>query len=894
VHEQKLAEALEAISDGFALFDPQERLVSVNQRFRDMFGSMAHRLVPGTGYEALLRQSVLEGEHGDLPDAEAYIAERLRRFRNPVAPFEFNFAGDRWVLVADHKTGDGSTVCIRTEITELKRREAALRESEMRYRQLVDLSPDGIAVHDAQGGGRFLNQAGRRLLRLPEDADPAALNILQFAEPDTRPLVKMMLRRVIEGDASLPATRFAGRRHDDSACVLEATAVPFHSSSERQVLVLFRDVSDEAAASLRLRESEARARSILDTALDAIVSIDDVGRILEFNPAAERIFGWRRADVIGQDIATVLVPATHRDAHRQGLERMRATGQSTVIGRRIEIEALCHDGRIIPVELAITEVPLGPGRRYTAYIRDISDRRRAEQEIYDKSRILETMMNSVGLGIEVFDADDRLVIANRHAIDWFRFPPHLTRPGTSAHDMVRFLSEQGEYENETPDQSVQHYSRIRGSDSQFFTERRRANGDWLQVRHFAIPGGGYVVLFTDVTDQKLLQSQVLQGQKMDALGQLAGGVAHEFNNILSVIGGYAAMAKPLTDPTGPGQGYLEKVAAGVNRAAALTRELLTFSRSRVVRTRTVDLAAVFRSQQFLLSPLLDETIDLRLDLPADPVWVSIDPDLAGQVLMNLVINARDAMPDGGRLTVTLVTGSAADERPPGLADVACARLSVTDVGTGMDEATRARIFDPFFTTKPPGQGTGLGLSLVYGVVRQAAGAISVDSTPGEGTCFQLWFPLADPPEDAGTTLPPRICDPGIGRQARILLVEDEPDLLELVHTTLCSAGHTVVTAGNGIEALECIDNAAADGLTFNLLLTDLVMPELGGAQLARLARELDPQMQVVFMTGYPSRGQFSTSELPADALVLQKPLDLSALTATISRVLNSSVSGQAR
>lgn len=881
---RQLTASLECVSDGIALFDAEERLVLSNAKFREIFDGTAELMVPGVRFEELLRQSIARGENLDAlgKDPEEYVQSRLLRFRYPAEPFEFRLSDGRWVLVRDQKAPDGSTVCIRTDITELKRREAALRESEQRYRQLVDLSPDGIAVHDTQGRGRFLNSAGRRILGVAADADPAGLSVLAFATPESRPLAEAMMRRVAGGEP-VTQVRIPLRRQDGAPWVAELSAVPFFSGGERLVLCLFRDVSEEAAASLRLRQSEARARSILESALDCIISVDGDGAIQEFNPAAERTFGWPRAEAVGRNMGELIIPAHLRAAHDRGMARLKATGEHRLVGRRLELEAMRRDGTTFPVELAITEVALGPGRRYTAYIRDITAQRQAKAEIEEKTRILEAMMDSVGVGIEVYGADGRLLLANHRLAELLDLPPDLLRPGTRDRDVLKYLAENGEYPGETVEQSLADYDRIRDR-GHFFGERQRPNGQWLQVRHFPMPGGGYVALFTDVTEQKTLQAQLLQSQKMEALGQLAGGLAHDFNNILSVIGGYAGMAREeAAGLAGAGaalSGYLLKIRQGVDRAAALTRELLTFSRQRVGEARVVDLGAVVRGQGFLLEPLLGASIALSLAVPPEPVWVAVDPDLAAQALMNLAINARDAMPEGGPLTVTLdvVTAGLAG-LPPG----PCARLEVEDRGCGMTEAVRARIFDPFFTTKPPGQGTGLGLAMVYGLLKQAGGTAAVDSAPGRGSRFTLWFPLAPAPAEvppgalaAGTRAP------GGDRRATILVAEDEPDLLALVATTLERAGHTVRAAGDGVEALELFGDGGVD-----LLLTDLVMPGLGGARLAHLVTELDPRVRVLFMTGYPARGQEAPVDLPPGATILYKPLDLDGLAAAVAAALSS-------
>ncbi|HYC03057.1 MAG TPA: PAS-domain containing protein [Azospirillaceae bacterium] len=875
--------SLEAVSDGFALFDPDERLVLVNNRFRQIFGASAKRLVPGARYEDLLRAAVAAGENPDAmgQDPEHYIQRRLALFRHPRDPFEFLADTGRWVLVSDHKAPDGSTICVRTDITELKRREAALAESEKRYRQLVDLSPDGIAVHDTAGRGRFLNRAGMRLLGVPEGQTAEDLSLFDMTTMETIAEAGRLLRGVVSGELAGRPLRMQLRTYDKRTIFTELTAVPFESGGETLVLVIFRDTSEQEKAHERLRQSEERARTIIDTALDAIVGIDPDGRIGVFNPAAERAFGWGRSDVLGRSVSETIIPHHHRKGHDGGMARLRNGQSPRLVGQRIEVEALKADGTIFPAELALTEVPLGNTRGYTAFIRDITETKRAQRDLAEKNELLETMLANIGVGVVVYGPDGRILVTNEKLRELSGLPADILKPGTLDRDIVRHMAERGEYPDETIEESLAYFDQMR-HDGAYLGERRRPNGQWLQIRHSPMPGGGYVCLFTDVTEQKSLESQLLQAQKMDALGQLAGGIAHDFNNILSVIGGYAELARRAAEKggeqTAPIAGQLDRIVQGVKRASVLTRELLTFARRKMVEPRDVDLAAVVRNQQFLLSPLLGETIDLAFELPEKPVWVAVDPDLMAQAVVNLAINARDAMPEGGRLTVALRTVEADAPRPREIGDRPAALLSVRDAGTGMSEEVKARIFEPFFTTKPPGQGTGLGLSMVYGTVRQVGGAIEVESAPGEGTVFHIWLPLTDAPAPVAGARPPGVrAGPG---QGTILVAEDEPDLLALVAETLTDAGYDVIAAGDGAEALELFDAGAID-----LLLTDIVMPELGGIRLAQLVQELDPGVPVVFMTGYPSRGGYSQGDLPPGATVLYKPIDLATLQAVVAEAI---------
>lgn len=884
-----IASLLDLLPEGAAIFDAQERFVTANPAFLALFPDTVPFMKQGVRFEELLRAGI--EAKVNLPardrDMEEYIAERMLSFRYPTEmPTEFRLSDGRWIAVQDKRMPDGGTLCLRTDITALKRREAELRDSERRYRQLVDLTPDGIGVHDIQGRGRFLNAAGRNMLGLTADEPVIGLPILDFTTEESRALGDMMIRRAAAGE-SLRGVRMELKTRNGGLIVISLSALPFESAGERLVLCLFRDITSETAANLRLRESEARARSILDTAMDCIIAINDAGEVLEFNPAAERTFGWSRADALGRPLATLIFSPDPETDQSSGMFGMDDTALSGLLGRRVEMEAVRRDGTRFPVELAMTAVPLGPGRRYTVHLRDITERKQAEHEIWEKTRILDSMMDNVGIGIEVYGADGRLLLANRRVGELLGVAPEILVPGLLDRDLVRILAEQGEYPGETVEESLADYERLRyDKGGVYFNERQRPNGTWLQVRHFPMPGGGFVSLFSDITEQRRLEAQLLQAQKMEALGQLAGGIAHDFNNILSVIGGYAALARQGVEKESIFAGYLGKIVQGVERAAALTRELLTFSRQKAGGAVTIDLGAVVRGQEFMLKPLLGATISLSVSVPGEPVWVAIDPDMAAQALVNLAINGRDAMPGGGPLTVELVQFRADDpERPPPPAGFTAddyALLRVSDAGAGIPAELLERIFDPFFTTKPPGEGTGLGLAMVYGTVKQANGVIQVESPTGRGTCFSIWLPLAPAPANYP--------DPAVGRalpadcdRATILVAEDEPDLLTIVSQVLEGAGHVVRTAADGVEALERFEEGGVD-----LLLTDLVMPNLGGVRLAHLVTALAPDVVVLFMTGYPGRHHAAIMDLPPDIPVLYKPIDPDTLLAAVADALASS------
>jgi len=424
---------------------------------------------------------------------------------------------------------------------------------------------------------------------------------------------------------------------------------------------------------------------------------------------------------------------------------------------------------------------------------------------------------------------------------------------------------------------------------------RRKDGSVITVR---LSGRGvrderegtevFEVIAEDVTERKALEDQLRQAQKMEAVGKLAGGVAHDFNNLLTVITGYSQILMDQHAKNAQASHSIEQIFKAADRATSLTRQLLAFSRRQMLQPRLVSLNALVRNLEKMLRPLLGERIQIVIRSSSDLGGVRADPSQLGHILMNLAVNARDAMPRGGTLTVATANadlGDAFARTHPGATPGQYVVLSVSDTGTGMDEHTLTHLFEPFFTTKEPGKGTGLGLSMVYGFVKQSGGYITVDSKLGEGTIFQIYLPRVDSVEEApAIEAIPLLRAVGSGT---ILLVEDEDAVRSLVETILTADGYKILVANSPVQAVDICGSFSG---VIDVLLTDVIMPEMSGPELAEELLMVRPDLKVIYMSGYAGEHLDEEGVNAEGASLLQKPFTAAALEDKIRQTLRSSVS----
>ena len=648
---------------------------------------------------------------------------------------------------------------------------------------------------------------------------------------------------------------------------LYVSALPIKGVDGRpqEVLVLMQDLTDLQI----LKESEERYRVVTQTASDGIVTVDEAGIIQFVNEAMQRIFGYAVSELVGQPLAK-LMPAGFGDP----LARYLKSGDRSGSWDGGQLPARHSSGREILIELSFGEYVKDGRRWFTAVMRDLTDRRRAEA------------------ALERAQEEQRLVVATAPIVLFA-----LDRNGIFTLSEGRGLAALGLKPGEAIGKSA--FEMYAPFPAILENLRRALAGeefrDVVDVGEFAFETSytplrdgtgavtGLIGVANDVTERRRLEEQLRQSQKMEAVGRLAGGVAHDFNNLLTTILGYTTLLLQRHASGDEPDRRLVEIRRAAERAAGLTRQLLAFSRRQVVEPRVVDVNSVVAGVEEMLRRLIGEDVDFVFTPAPSAAPVMADPGQLEQVLMNLVVNARDAMPRGGQLTVEVAH---ADLRQPlTQGDVTllagpCVSLLVRDTGCGMAPETQAHIFEPFFTSKAFGQGTGLGLAIVYGIVQQNGGHIEVQSTPNVGSQFTIYLPLAAGTHAAGT-------DREIGRAGSgtetLLLVEDEAPVRVLAHEMLVQQGYTVLQASNGPEALAV---AGRDHVPIDLLITDVVMPGMSGGELVERLLETNPKLRVLYISGYSDDAIVRHGVKHADSAFLQKPFTYEAFVAKVREVLD--------
>jgi two-component system, cell cycle sensor histidine kinase and response regulator CckA len=541
-----------------------------------------------------------------------------------------------------------------------------------------------------------------------------------------------------------------------------------------------------------------------------------------------------------------------------------------------------RDGTIIDVEISGHTLSFGSRPAELILPRDVTDRKRAEEAIRASEQRFQVFMDNSPAIAFMKDEDGRHLYVNEPFARCFG-RPHAEWIGKRDIDLwpedVAIRLRENDLAVLAGDRMVEFEEVVPTPDGK--------PHHWLVFKFpFCDPSGKKVLagMAIDTTDRKQLEDQLRQAQKMEAVGQLAGGVAHDFNNLLTVISGYSELLQHHLSEDETLRKHAEQIKIAGDRASALTRQLLTFSRQQVLRPVALDLNVIVTNLLDMLPRLIGEHIELHATLDRQPTFVKIDPGQLEQVLLNLAINARDAMPGGGTLTIetsNVTLDEAACQRLGTITPGAYVQLTVCDTGCGMDAATQTRIFEPFFTTKGLGKGTGLGLATVYGIVTQSRGAISVNSAPSRGATLTAYFPKSEAERDSPNERP-MVTEPQPGWET-VLVVEDQQSVRGFVRNLLMLNGYRVLEAEDGAEAMRICRQHPGE---IQLVITDLVMPGMSGRQLAERIAQEQPDVKVLYMSGYTDDSVVHAGVAQAGMAFLQKPFSPTAFTQKVREVLD--------
>ncbi len=875
---------LDAVRDPVVVVDAERRIVFANPAMAAFLGLPADDIV-GKSCRTVLHDAIAPA--GDCPflrcaasrrreSMEAEIPGRDIRVRvcvDPVHDAAGNLAG---------------AVHIVTDVTDAKKRETSAHEDSERLLSLMNNIPGVVYRGLPDWSLSFIGAEVRRLTGYPaRDFLSGAVSWKQVIHPDDLERFRRTFRQAISDRRSVLRVEYRILHGNGEARWVADRRQLFYDGADRFAYVdgLLLDITDRKASDARLHATMAKFQALVDASPLPIMALDLDGRVTLWNRAAERALGWRSDEVFGMEDPAV--PGESREEFRSLRERVIREGGFS----GVEIRRRRKDGT--PLECIVSTAPIrdeaGEIAGIMSIIADITERKRMEEALRDSEERYRRLVDDSPEMIFVA-CEDRIVYVNEtgvrllgaSSVDEVVGKPIAEIVHADFRDAVRDGIRRAAGEGRPTSLVEQKYVRIDGSVLD-------VEATSVPILHHGLPATQ--VFARDLTRRKETeealqrsQEQFRQAQKMEAVGRLAGGVAHDFNNLLTAIRGYTDLLLMGLDDGFPQRREVEEIQRAADRAADLTHQLLAFSRKQVLQPKVLDLNAVVANMDKMVRRLIGEDVDLITVLRPGLGRVKVDPGQIEQVIMNLAVNARDAMPAGGMITIETANVELSGEYASLHAAVQPGphvMMTVTDTGTGMDDETKQRLFEPFFTTKEMGKGTGLGLSTVYGIVKQSSGSIWVYSEPGKGTSFKIYFPRHETAEAApraakGPRSAPR------GRET-ILLVEDEQVVRMLAAEIMRKSGYNVLVAANGAEALRLIEDRRS---FIDLMLTDVVMPGMGGKQLVESLPPFLAGMKVLYMSGYPDEAIGRHGFLDPGTPFLQKPFTADGLLRRVREVLD--------
>jgi two-component system cell cycle sensor histidine kinase/response regulator CckA len=762
-----------------------------------------------------------------------------------------------------------------------------IAERDARYRTLLEQAREGV-VAETEGRVVFANPAAMEMFGWTRDEDWAGRNILDLAGPESR--------QTLAGIFGSPAGTALPQRHvivglkaDGSRFEMEITPAPMTFQGKAATQAILRDITERQKAEEALRESEERYRLLFENNPQPMWVFDDETlAFLAVNDAACQHYGYTREEFLAMTIGDIHPPED------LPLVRGSLEGDESKFRRAGVWRHRRKNGTLMEVEIASHAMQFVGRSAHLALATDVTERKRAEEALRQSEQKYRDIFDFATVGIYQSRHDGSLITVNAPLAEMLGYD--------SSEDLMRINLDDVYVDPDDRRKLIARYEpEGKGHRLELRWKKKDGKPIWLEIDARTVRNADgstrYFEGFVhDISarrkseeEKRRLQEQLVQSQKMEAVGQLAGGIAHDFNNLLTAITGYSELLLGELNPEDLRRSHAEEIRKAGERAAALTQQLLAFSRRQVLEPKILDVNTVVSDIERMLRRLIGEHIELKTRKESDLWKVRADPGQIEQAILNLVINARDAMPNGGTLAIETnntnldesFASSHVPTRPGDYVEVA-----VTDTGSGITEEVMARLFEPFFTTKEVGKGTGLGLSTTYGIVKQSGGYLWCESEVGLGTTFRVYLPRVDEPvaHPEPRPAPPPI-HPG---DETVLLVEDEPEVRSLVQRILKTQGYTVVTAANPDEAIAVAREFKG---TIQVMVTDVVMPGMSGLQLAARLMPTRPNMRVLFVSGYTHDAIGHHGGLDPGTAFLQKPFTPNALARKVREVLEGAPPG---
>ncbi|MEZ0278676.1 cell cycle histidine kinase CckA [Methyloceanibacter sp.] len=751
----------------------------------------------------------------------------------------------------------------------------------------VDNLPQGALIADGSGRVLYANEAYRDLLGLDPDAAVPAPDRAFGGNPYLSEVIFRLARAARQGRSLREEFRLPPPGEGDEAGVvprwfrISVQPMPAEPRSGRKGALTVWQVDEITQDRAREEASFAQVQAAiayLDNAPAGFFTADANGNIGYLNATLAQWLGLDLSEVAGRTLKLSQVMSENSATLLANAGRAPAQGN----GQRFDIDLVKTDGTSLPVRV-LYRLPRSGGQAHALVL----NRAPGEAEEADAAELRSVrLFHGAPIGIATLDASGAMKAGNAAFVRLFG--AGSDHSGTSLQDRVDPESRQGL--RRALDAALTGQALIEPVDIAFAGGGERSGRIWFSPIHQADGESEAAIAYAiDTTEQRALERQIAQGQKMQAVGQLAGGIAHDFNNMLTAIIGFSDFLLMNHRPTDPAFQDIMNIKQNANRAAGLVRQLLAFSRQQTLRPQILQLDEMLSELSILLGRLLGENIELTLDQGRDLWPVKADLHQFEQVIVNLAVNARDAMPNGGKLTIRTANIDEVEARAlaiPELQPGDYVLVEVRDTGTGMSEEVRRKIFEPFFSTKEVGRGTGLGLSTVYGIVKQTGGAIFADSVEGEGTVMRVYLPrfveTASEVEQARAERKPAEKPKDLTGRGTVLLVEDEDAVRSFAARALGQRGYHVLVATTGVEALEVFQSHQGE---VDLVVSDVVMPEMDGPTLFEKLRAQRPDLKVIFISGYAEdafRRHLAENE---DFMFLQKPFDLKELAAAVKTAL---------